>query len=287
MKDEIIEQIKKLGASVWAITNPNAKNQIKQKMKKYATAYYEGTALISDLDFENLVDVLKIFDINDEYLTTPGWGYKIQNGFKHIYGKVGTLEYFYNYSELVDKLNGQKNLIITPKLDGINFVAYYQNGNFQRCLTRGNGYEGKDISWAFEDYKLSENLKDKSFAINGEAFCINVRGNSRDITASYLNGNNLKDIKNYGKNVKKLEINNKNIKFVPFGLLNIKTNYEQELNTLNEICDFKLPYNIFENLPTEKQLKEMFFNYLKEYDVDGLVITNQAKTLQVAFKFKN
>lgn len=290
MVDEIIEQIKLSSASLWVQNNPNAKEQIKQKMKKYATAYYEGNALITDLDFENLVDVLKLYDANDPYLTTPGWGYKIENGFKHIYGKVGTLEYFYNYSELLLKLKDQTNLIITPKLDGINFVAYYQNGKFTRCLTRGNGYEGKDISWAFEKYHLSKNLKDKSFAINGEVFCTNAHGNARDIAATYLNGNKVKNNNSADCNQVEKYLKNKaqsaSIKFVPFGLLNIKTNYEQELNVLNEICDFSLPYNVFEKLPSEEYLKKMFNNYLKQYDVDGLVITNQNKTIQVAFKFK-
>ena len=119
-------------------------------MKKYATAYYEGEAIISDNDFEVLVDTLKSIDSKDEYLTTPGWGYKIKNGIEHRYGKIGTLKYYFDYSLLAKECNNIGKIIITPKFDGINYAAYYMNGKLDICLTRGDGYFGKDITQIYE-----------------------------------------------------------------------------------------------------------------------------------------
>ena len=76
--NNLIEDAKRLGTDVWLKKHPHSKRLIKQLMKKFATAYYEGNALISDADFDVLIDLLKLIDKNDPYLTTPGWGYKIK-----------------------------------------------------------------------------------------------------------------------------------------------------------------------------------------------------------------
>ena len=127
--DTLIEKIKKISPSEWAKQNPKAKKEIKKLMKKYATAYYEGNALITDLDFDVLVDSLKLLSPKDKYLTTPGWGYKIKNGSKHLYGKIGTLSYYYDYLELTNIFDKNEEVIITPKFDGINFAAYSKTGS--------------------------------------------------------------------------------------------------------------------------------------------------------------
>ena len=109
--DAYIEEIKKVGAKKWYEEHPHCKKEVKYLMKKYATAYYEGKALITDEDFEVLADVIREINPNDKYLTTPGWGYKIKRGVKHIYGKIGTLPYYYNYSEVANIFDKQEEII--------------------------------------------------------------------------------------------------------------------------------------------------------------------------------
>ena len=274
---EYINKIKQIGPSNWIKQHPKCKKEIKSLMKKYATAYYEGNALISDLDFEVLVDTLKLLNPNDKYLTTPGWGYKIKKGVKHIYGKVGTLPYYYDYTELSSIFTENEELIITPKLDGINFVVYFKKGKYYKCATRGNGQIGKNISWAYNNQlSLPKELNQLTFAINGEVIYLGnttKESHFRDKVATYLQN--------------KTEINEK-IKFMPFGLLN--TNYSQDylmqILEINKMSQIHLPFKIFNELPTKETLEKLFKEYKKEFEVDGLVITNRNKSKQIAYKFK-
>lgn len=275
--DTYIEKIKLVTPKKWVKENPRCKRKIKTLMKKYSTAYYEGNALISDLDFEVLVDTLKLINPKDKYLTTPGWGYKIRKGVKHIYGKVGTLPYYYDYDNLTNLFEENEELIITPKLDGINFVTYFKKGKFHKCATRGNGQVGKNISWAYNDQLiLPKELSQSTFAISGEVIYLGntqTETHFRDKVASYLQGKDL--------------INEK-IKFIPFGLIN--TNYSQDylmqILEINKISQVNLPFKIYNGLPKKETLTKLFKEYKKEFEVDGLVITNRNKSKQVAYKFK-
>ena len=276
MKD-YINQIKNMGIENYLKENPHCKFTIKRMMKKCATAYYEGNALISDSDFEILVDTLKAINPGDKYLTTPGWGYKIRKGVKHIYGKVGTLPYYYTYQEITSLFKDNEELIITPKFDGINFVAYFKKGKFYKCATRGNGRIGKNISWSFtNDYSLSSNLKNQTFAINGEVIYLGntkTENNFRDKVADYLNT--------------KTKINEK-IKFIPFGLINTNYSYDYMMQVLeiNNLSKIQIPYTIHSKLPNKDALEQLYKKYRQDYQIDGLVITTRDKSVQIAYKFK-
>lgn len=273
MKDTI-NQIKELGAQNWVNKNPNKIKKIKQFVVQCATAYYEGKALITDAEFEYFVDVLKCVDPNDKLLTVPGWGYKVKNGSKHLYGKVGSLTYFFDHEELKRELQGLTNFIIAPKFDGINFVAYYKNGKLTKCLTRGNGYVGKNITWAFKNFVLSDSLNNKTFAINGEAILyddVNQNINFRDTVAECLNGKK--------KDLSKIE-------FMPFMFLNTQiNNYLDMVNQINKISRVQLQTKHFSKLPSHEELKKIFDEYSKEFQIDGVVITDINMNKQVAYKF--
>lgn len=45
-----------------------------------------------------------------------------------------------------DFVKGSDDITLSPKLDGISCVVYYEDGIFDKALTRGNGVEGVDIS---------------------------------------------------------------------------------------------------------------------------------------------
>ena len=77
MKDKTIERIKKDGIETFLKETHLAKQKIKHLMKKNATAYYSGQALIEDEDFEYLIQTLKIIDDKDEYLQKSGWSYSL------------------------------------------------------------------------------------------------------------------------------------------------------------------------------------------------------------------
>ena len=74
--------------------------------------------------------------------------------------------------------------------------------------------------------------------------------------------------------------------FMPFCLFNTKLNY---LSQIKEIQNFEThpPFLIYNNLPTHQELLNIFNNFKKDYEIDGLVLTTPDKKTQIAFKFKN
>ena len=197
---------------------------------------------------------------------------------KHIYGKIGTLSYYYEYTDLNNIFSKNEEVIITPKYDGINFVTYYKNGHFKNCLTRGNGNIGKNISWAYKQMNhLTKELSESSFAINGEVIYLddpNTTECFRNKVACYLSR-------------KSKQINEKII-FMPFALLNTEfsNNYLEQLEQINKISTYKIIYRQFKELPSKEILSELFKEFKQQYQIDGLVITNTNKSKQVAYKFK-
>ena len=115
-----------------------------------------------------------------------------------------------DYNEMSKLFNKGEEIIITPKFDGINFAAYYKKGKLHKCLTRGDGHIGKNISWSFKQKNiLTTELQNKSFAINGEVIYLdnpNTTDCFRNKVACYLNK-------------KKKQLDPK-ITFMPFALLN-------------------------------------------------------------------
>lgn len=113
------------------------------QIRKAAQAYYEGEPIMSDEEFDKLVEELRALSPNDPLLSTPGWGYKV-----HL-SEV-------RHRELVGGLNkikidafdraAHKDKLVMPKLDGITGVAYYVDGNLVNVVSRGDGEVGQDIT---------------------------------------------------------------------------------------------------------------------------------------------
>ena len=116
---------------------------LERLIKYYATQYYTGESDISDEDFDKLVERLRSIDPTNKLLTTPGWGYEPRTKSKHLYSQITGLP---KYKVMEDFVKGSDDITLSPKLDGISCVVYYEDGIFDKALTRGNGVEGVDIS---------------------------------------------------------------------------------------------------------------------------------------------
>jgi NAD-dependent DNA ligase len=102
-----------------------------------AKAYYEGEPLISSEQFDMAVEMLRTEDPTHPLLSAPGWGYKPEGKLtaKHD-GVVGSLDKTHDLEKL------KRGDVLTPKLDGLSIVAYYDGGRLHRVLTRGDGTTG-------------------------------------------------------------------------------------------------------------------------------------------------
>lgn len=143
--------------------------KLENDIKNYATAYYCGNAIISDEEFDSLVDKLRQLNPESKVLHTPGWGYKPNgNKLKHKYQLVKSLDKCKTYDEIPERFKN-KEVMLSPKLDGLTGVFYYKNGQLTHAITRGDGTEGKDITDKAVLIVGTE-IKDKNFtgAVRGE-----------------------------------------------------------------------------------------------------------------------
>lgn len=143
--------------------------ELERNIPKYAKAYYESAAIISDYEFDQLVDRLRELKPNSAILHTPGWGYKqTGNKLKHKYQIVKSLDKCRTWDEIPDRFKN-KDIALSPKLDGLTGVFYYEKGKLVRAITRGNGQEGKDITDKAMIIVGNE-IKDKNFTggVRGE-----------------------------------------------------------------------------------------------------------------------
>ena len=148
-------------------------NLLSSKIKTASQAYYEGNPIISDSEFDKLLDELKAVDPNNPILSTIGFGYDINNKankVKHGYGVVGSLDKVKTIKDLPDKFK-KKSTVISCKLDGSSCVAYYVKGKLLVALTRGDGITGVDVTTKFNKIteKYDINVPDNfTGAIRGE-----------------------------------------------------------------------------------------------------------------------
>jgi len=148
--------------------------ELEGKIAYYATKYYQGEPEISDDQFDSLVDQLRLIKPDSKILNT-GWGFEVvEDKIKHKYSHIGSLDKAKTYSEIPDRFK-DKTIYISPKLDGLSAVAYYENGKLVKGITRGNGEYGKDITTKLAKI-IGYNIKDTKFtgAVRGELIISNA-----------------------------------------------------------------------------------------------------------------
>ena len=143
-------------------------DDLEEKIIYYATKYYNGEPEISDAEFDRLTDLLRSLKPNSSVLRT-GWGFEVVGDkVKHKYSHIGSLDKTKSYKDIPDRFKF-KTIFISPKLDGLSAVAYYENGKLVQGITRGNGEYGKDITNKLKVI-LGNEIPDKTFtgAVRGE-----------------------------------------------------------------------------------------------------------------------
>ena len=108
-----------------------------------AEAYYLGEPIISDEEFDALVEELRALNPNHPVLTQVGWGIS-------VYGEKVSLPAPIRHS--LDKVTGIENLSpmqryrTSLKIDGMTCILQYVGGELKLAATRGDGQEGVNIT---------------------------------------------------------------------------------------------------------------------------------------------
>lgn len=255
------------------------KTELKEQILNANSAYRLGNSIMSDSEYDELVDKFKT-DFPNEYddfrdILNEG---AIESGkkLKHKY-IMGSLNKIKNSDETsLDKFihsHISNSLNISAKVDGISSVARYINGKLVGFASRGNGYEGVDFfdKAPYINYlPLTIDFNDELY-VRGELVIlddvnVDTDTNKRNICAGYMNS----------KYWKKDDI--KKISFIPYTILGDSYNKDQQFSLLE-----KLGFNVawHTNIDLKKYTVSKLNTYLTEcaklqhlYACDGLVLTD-------------
>lgn len=141
------------------------------QIKEWATEYEQGNPVISDVEFDEAVELLRVNDPDNPILKQAGWGYKPASNHlqevKHV-GYVGSLSKI-KHADLAD-YKRDDDFILMPKFDGGSAKAYYKDGRLLHVVSRGNGTVGLDITQnVIAGGSVPQTISDKSIEwVRGE-----------------------------------------------------------------------------------------------------------------------
>lgn len=237
-------------------------------------AYYNGTPIMSDYQFDLLENELKL----NGSTVIKQIGYKISDYDYPHPSKMGSLDKiqtvfednkFNDFKDWLDKINNSKKyldaskLVATPKYDGNSVNVIYLYGQLHKILTRGDGTYGKDVTEKLRN-RINFNFeipKDGIVEVRCEAIIpTNIFNkiysknfaNSRNLVAGLLGRDNF------------IEDDINNINLVPLNVLLNNNHYETDLGTYL----YQFNTNEYDNMYEHFRLLRDNF----EYQLDGIVI---------------
>ena len=163
--------------------------ELRKKIKEYDLAYYrDSNALISDYEYDKLFKKLK--DLENQYpefkdsdSPTKKITSDISNEKSSVIPhkkRMYSLGNTYSFDELKDALHriSKENnshlpeLMCELKIDGFSINIYYENGELIYATTRGDGFEGEDVTANIKQIKsIPQKIKFKGkVEIRGEVF---------------------------------------------------------------------------------------------------------------------
>lgn len=152
-------------------------------------AYYAGTPIISDEQFDKLAELTAYNALGAQV------DYNVGTHYKQMY----SLQKHYEDEGKVRPLAGLGDVSTSIKLDGAAISLLYVNGQLVRALTRGDGIEGQDITnkmvvAKFLPQILPSGMVPEVLQVTGEIVAtINIE-NARNYAAGALN---LKDVNEF------------------------------------------------------------------------------------------
>lgn len=140
--------------------------ELEEKILYHKDKYYNGTAEISDYEYDQLENKLRGLNPNSDVFKKVGAEPK--DKYKHSIW-MPSIEKF-NKTEDVQKWieKQENNPTFTFKLDGSSMALYYKDGKFVKALTRGDGYYGEDRTEFFDYINIPKRFNDFTGVVWGE-----------------------------------------------------------------------------------------------------------------------
>lgn len=273
--------------------------ELESKIREYSQAYYAGEAVITDAQFDALVDELRSLNPNSPVLTKTGWGYEFAGDkVKHPLVSIKGLP-----KQKVQTSDIIPFTVATPKFDGANAELIYVNGVFDKAISRGDGEYGQDITRHLKPIippRLSTNPLPSAYkfidhcaiSISGE-FCLSRESKEqfyqnemafRNIPAGFLNRNESTEEECQRFAFQPYRINAiRSVKRIEDGVLESLQDRSTVQAIVNSLFGYSIPFVSQEDFQSEKPSYQAIMDIFNEYGFyyDGIVaITGNVNILR-------
>ncbi len=255
-------------------------DRIVAKLEEANDKYRQGNPIMSDYDYDQLLETLLEYDPENEYFNKVG--IEVLDDSRKVklpipmfsMNKIKTMEEISDWCRLKG-ISKNEEVIITPKFDGLSLCV---DETKDTATTRGDGFIGQNSN---EHYKLINNKlnKNTNFSITyGEAIMSKKTfldkyskefANPRNLVAGMLNSKTLHDI---------LE----DIDYIKYGgIIDGLSTKKELIDELNSNQEIKVSYHISKISDlSESLLIELFKEWSIDYEIDGLIIEINSLKLQ-------
>jgi DNA ligase (NAD+) len=259
-------------------------DRIVAKLEEANEAYRTGNAIISDKDYDEMVDLLFSYDPENEFFSKVGIEVLDETRKSKLpidmasMNKIKTIEDVRTWLRLKG-INPNTEIVCTPKYDGLSLCHDEINTN---TWTRGDGEFGQKSD---AHYKLIQNhlsLKSDVFTYTYGEVIMPKQVFLDKYSAEFANPRNLvAGLLNSKEVTQPL----KDLQFIKYGAIpnegfNFKTKSDI-LDMLNSGQEVKVNYHLFEAEDiTEDLLVELFKRWSTDYEIDGIILEVNDLNLQ-------
>lgn len=249
--------------------------ELKLKIKQASDAYGAASPIMSDKEFDQLVNELKSLD--PTYVDTVTYDDHTEGFEKGKHDLVtGTLAKCRNEEEFekwFEKHPGIKEMEV--KCDGLSLEIKYRNGELVQSVTRGNGYEGDDTTVNIKKIPTVIETLSNNFdcSIRGEIVMLHSVFNKK-----YKD--KMKNCRNAAAGIlKRLDGEGlQDLTFIAYDMLQLSektiVTEEQKLNFLQESGFIVPEYQEINTIEEALAFREKQYNNRESigYDIDGVVV---------------
>lgn len=258
---------------------------IRERIIEANLAYREGNPLMSDSEYDILLEELSMMSPDDDILSTVGHSVKDASRKSKLPIEMASMNKIKSVDDISSWVKSKSipnttKVVITPKYDGISLCV---NEFTNEAWTRGDGKLGQksDGHYKMMDNKLSEqNLFNYTY---GEVMMpkgvfvskySKEFANPRNLVAGLLNSKDISKVLNDCKYVKYGGVVSKELEDKVLSKSYI-------LNALNKSQDTQVQFEVSDiSTITESFLLNLFKLWSKEFEIDGLIIEVDDLTLQ-------
>ncbi|PIK14300.1 NAD-dependent DNA ligase LigA [Halobacteriovorax sp. JY17] len=145
--------------------------ELEELIEHHKELYYLGRAEITDLEFDELEEELRLLSPESAILKTVGIKQRSDNKVKHEQ-KMLSLAKTYKIDELESWMDSRE-IISMYKIDGMSCSLIYEEGELVMAKTRGDGSFGENITAkALEIKSIPKMISEKAnIEVRGEIYC--------------------------------------------------------------------------------------------------------------------